>query len=403
MPQWGVFSRRVPSDLRPNALAERRRRAPAPFDLTVSNPTACGIPYPEDLLAPLSRPSGLLYRPDPSGIEAARGAVAADYRRRAAEVDPRRIVLTASSSEAYSFLFKLLCDPGDAVLVPVPSYPLFEHLAALDGVRAVPYLLDPADGFRPALDGPLPGRVRAVIAVHPNNPTGSFLDARGAEDLREACRGAGAALIVDEVFLDYPLSRPDPPPTLAAETDVLTFALGGLSKSVGLPQLKLSWIVASGPAPVVEEALSRLEFLADNYLSVATPVQLALPLLLSAGAAVRRAIRERCLANLGVLSRAVSAVPALAAPPPEGGWSALVRFPAVVAEERLALDLLERDGVAVHPGYFFDFPSEGWLVVSLLPDPETFAAGASRLVARIASHLDGAGPGGPRSVRPRGD
>ncbi len=395
MPQWGVFSRRVPSDLRPNALAERGRRVPAAYDLTVSNPTACGLPYPGTLLAPLSRPSGLRYRPDPRGIEAARSAVAADSLRHGARIDPGRVVLTASSSEAYSFLFKLLCDPGDAVLVPVPSYPLFEHLASLDGVRAIPYLLDPADGFRPAIEDPLPDRVRAVIAVHPNNPTGSFVDAAGAERIASACRSTGAARIVDEVFLDYPLSRLDPPSTFAAETDVLTFVLGGLSKSVGLPQLKLSWIVASGPGPRVEEALHRLEFVADSYLSVATPVQLALPHLLSEGRSVRRAIRERCLANLGVLTEAVSAVPALAAPAPEGGWSALVRFPAVVSEERLALDLLEKDGVAVHPGYFFDFPSEGWLVVSLLPEPETFAEGVSRLVARIVSHLDGAGPDGP--------
>lgn len=383
-----MFSRRILSDLRPNALAARRREVAVPYDLTVSNPTACGIPYPVTLLAGLSHPSGLLYEPDPRGIEAARQAVADDYRRHGAEVDPRRIVLTASSSEAYSFLFKLLCDPGDAVLVPVPSYPLFEHLAAFEGVCAVPYGLDPADGFRPLVGAPLPDRTRAVVAVHPNNPTGSFLDSRDAERVRAACSRAGAALIVDEVFLDYPLTFPDRPTTFATAREPLTFTLGGLSKSVGLPQLKLSWIVAGGPDAEVERALSRLEFLADNYLSVATPAQLVLPRLLDEGAAVRRAILERCRTNLDALAAVVSGLPALSLPAPGGGWSALVRFPSVVSEERLALDVLENEGVAVQPGYFFDFPTEGWLVVSLLPRPAVFTEGIRRLVDRIAAHLD---------------
>jgi len=388
--EWSVFSRRIPSDLRPTAIAARRLEVAVPYDLAGSNPTACGIPYPGTLLAGLAEPSGLRYEPDPRGIEAAREAVAADFLRHGAEIDPRRVVLTASSSEAYSFLFKLLCDPGDTVLVPVPSYPLFEHLAAFEGVRAVPYRLDPDDGFRPVLEHPLPDRTRAVVAVHPNNPTGSFLDAGDAASVRNACSRAGAALIVDEVFLDYPLTRTAPPPSFAAANEALTFTLGGLSKSIGLPQLKLSWIVAGGPAAQVEEALSRLEFVADNYLSVATPVQLALPRLLADGAAVRRAILERCRENLGALASAVSTAPALSVPPPGGGWSALVRFPSVLSEERLVLDLLERDGVAAQPGYFFDFPSEGWLVVSLLPPPRVFAEGARRLVNRIAAHLDAA-------------
>ncbi len=382
-----MFSSRIPGDLQPNALARARERHEIPFDLTVSNPTACGIPYPESLLAPLSRSAGLAYRPEPLGVESARRAVVADYRRHGAEVDPRNVTLVASSSEAYSFLFKLLCEPGDAVLVPSPSYPLFEHLAALDGVRAVPYRLDPEDGWQPALPAEMPDRARAVIAVHPNNPTGSYLEDGSATYLARACARHGMALIADEVFLDYPLVRAEGMPTLAGRADALTFALGGLSKSLGLPQLKLSWIAATGPDVAVEEAMRRLEFIGDNYLSVATPVQLALPLLLNEATPVRRAILVRCRENLGALRAAASPVPAVTVPPPQGGWSAVLRFPSTIDEEALALELLEQDGVAVHPGYFFDFPGRSYAVVSLLPDPAAFSEGVQRLVRRIASKL----------------
>jgi alanine-synthesizing transaminase len=382
-----MFSARIPGDLRPNAIALARRGAEVPFDLTVSNPTVCGIVYPETLLTPLARPAGLVYRPEPMGIESARRAVAADWRRHGAEVDPGRIVITASSSEAYAFLFKLLCDPGDAVMVPAPSYPLFEHLAALDGVRAVPYRLDPSDGWQPSLPAGFPERTRAVLAVHPNNPTGSYVEPAAADALALLCSRRGLALIVDEVFLDYPLVRIDPAPTFAARADALTFTLGGLSKSLGLPQVKLSWIAVSGPDEAVEEALRRLEFVADNYLSVGTPIQLALPLLLTEAAPVRNAIRERCRRNLDALRAAASPVPAISAPAPQGGWSAVLRFPSTIGEESLALELLQRDGVAVHPGYFFDFPGDGYVVVSLLPEPGVFAEGARRLLHRIASKV----------------
>jgi alanine-synthesizing transaminase len=382
-----MFSSRVPEDLRPNAIARARRGREIPFDLTVSNPTVCEIAYPEGLLAPLARPEGLVYRPDPLGIESARQAVASDYRRHGVAVDPGRIVITASSSEAYAFLFKVLCDPGDAVMVPVPSYPLFEHLALLDGVHAVPYRLDPGDGWQPSLPADLPERTRAVIAVHPNNPTGSFVEPGAADVLAHGCARRGVALIVDEVFLDYPLARVDHAPTFAARADVLTFTLGGLSKSLGLPQVKLSWIVVNGPDDLVEEARGRLEFVADSYLSVGTPIQLALPPLLIEAVPVREAILERCRGNLEALRAAVASVPEVSVPVPQGGWSAVLRFPSTVGEEAMALELLERDGVAVHPGYFFDFPGEGYVVVSLLPEPEVFAEGARRLLRRIASKM----------------
>ncbi len=383
-----MFSKRLPEDLRPNAIARRLgARGAVPFDLTVSNPTACDLPYPARLLHDLSDDGGLRYRPDPRGLESARRAVARDYLRHGVEVDPSRIVLTASTSEAYTFLFKLLCDPGDEALVPVPSYPLFEHLASLEGVRPVRYRLDPHDGWQPAIDGLAAGRPRMLLAVHPNNPTGSFLSpSMGA--LVSACAGRGMALVVDEVFLDYPLDpRLASQPSFADTRDVLAFTLGGLSKSVGLPQLKLSWIAVSGPPGDADEAVRRLEFISDNFLSVATPVQIALPRLLAEGASVRDAILRRCRANLATLRSAVGEAPGVAAPAPEGGWGAIVRYPAVIGEEALALELLEQDGVAVHPGYFFDFAVEGCLVVSLLPEPAVFCEGVRRLVARIATHL----------------
>lgn len=380
------FSSRTPSDLAPNRITLARAAHPPAYDLTVSNPTRCGIPYPEDLLRPLADPAGLAYRPDPRGLVEARRAVSAEYARQGAAVPVERLVLTASTSEAYALLFKLLCEPGEAVLVGVPSYPLFDHLARVEGVRAEPYRLDPDHGWRLDLHelAAAPPDTRAVVVVHPNNPTGSYLDPGDAAALQALCAARGWALIVDEVFLDFPLAATgERVHSLAGCATCLTFALGGLSKSVGLPQLKLGWIAASGPEDVVAPALERLEYLADTFLSVATPVQLAAGELLARGAPVRAAIRDRCRGNLATLREAVGAHPALEVLPPEGGWSAVLRFPAVVEEEELAVELLERDGVAVQPGYFFDFAREGHLVLSLLPEPATFREGVARLGARL--------------------
>jgi alanine-synthesizing transaminase len=385
-----MFSTRTPADFRPNPLSEARARARVRFDLTISNPTQCGIAYPQELLRTIGGDEGLVYRPDPRGLEGARTAVAREYERHGITADPKRIVLTASTSEAYAFLFKLLCEPGDAVLVPAPSYPLFEHLARVEGVRPVTYRLDAEHGWRidPEELGTADAPVRAVIAVNPNNPTGSFVHPDDAERLERACARRGWALIADEVFLDYPLAGgPGSDHSFAATGSALTFALGGLSKSAGLPQLKLAWTVVSGPGDLVRPALERLEFIADTFLSVATPVQLALPRLLTDGLQVREAIRERCRTNLAALATRVASLPSLELLAPGGGWSAVVRFPAVVGEEELALELLRKDGVAVHPGYFFDFARDGYLVVSLLPEAEMFAAGADLLVARIAAYL----------------
>ena len=368
---------RLPPDLTPNAWTlARARRGPVPLDLTVTNPTVCGFPYPADLLEPLGDAAALAYRPDPKGLATARRAIADDYARRGIAVDPGRIVLASSSSEAYGFLFKLLCDPGASVLVPAPSYPLFEHLARLEGTRPETYRLDPSHGWQPEL--PARTDAAALVLVHPNNPTGSWV--------REVAADDALPLIVDEVFLEFPLLA-NPARSFAARDRGLTFTLGGLSKSRGLPQLKLSWIVVGGDAARAGAALERLEFIADTYLSVGTPVQQALPGILRRGTAVRDAILERCRGNLAAAASLVRSHPGIELVAPEAGWSAVFRYPNVIAEETLVLELLDRDGVAIHPGYFFDFASDGWLVASLIVPPERFTEGLRKTFDAIARRL----------------
>lgn len=386
-----MFSRRVPSDLRPNRLTDARRRLGwVPFDLTVTNPTACGLPYPEALLEPLSNPEALRYNPEPFGDRGARDAVAASYSRLGLDLDPNRVVLSASTSEAYSYLFRLLADPGDSFLVPTPSYPLFEHLARLDTVHAVPYRLDPEAHWRVDLGSleEAPASTRGLILVHPNNPTGSYVHPDDTDHIAGLCADRGWALVADEVFLPFPLHPPaGVRRSFAGHSDSLTFTLGGLSKSVGLPQMKLAWTVVSGPEPAVVEALARLEHIADAYLSVATPSALAARRWLEMGATVRAAITQRCRSNLQTLLALAAQLPAVRVDPPQAGWSAVLRVPTVVDEETLVLTLLERDGVAVFPGFFFDFPTEGWLVVSLLPPEDLFTEGTRRLLTLVEGSL----------------
>lgn len=386
-----MFSARTRWDLTANrlaSLAEERRTAGGPlFDLIQSNPTQVGLPYPDDLLAPLSEPSALRYEPSPFGLRAAREAVAGDYRRRGAHVDPRHIVLTAGSSEAYGFLFKLLCDPGDTVLVPRPSYPLFEYLAGLESVAVQPYPLRYDGEWHvdlPALARAAAPGVRAVVVVNPNNPTGSYVKREEAEGIRQIAADAGAAVISDEVFADYAL-RADARRVacLAGPGPALVFCLGGLSKSCGLPQLKLGWIAASGPAAARDEALARLEVVADTYLSVGTPVQRALPRLLGRLPVLQPPIAARVAGNLDLLRRRTAAPCPVTLLEPEGGWYATLQVPATATEEEYVTRLLDEDGVLVHPGYFFDFPQEAYLVVSLLPPPDDFAAAIDRVLARM--------------------
>jgi len=391
-----VFSRRLPVDLGPNRLSARAGCVRVAYDLTETNPTRCALPYPESLLESLSGPDALVYRPHPLGPERARRAVATTYARWDADVDPRHVMLTASTSEAYSCLFKLLADPGDAVLVPAPSYPLFEQLARLDGVRATPYRLDPESGWRidPASVHEAPGNTRAAVVVHPNNPTGTYVHPGDARMLAELCADRGWALIADEVFLPYPLcSAPGSDSTFADTASCLTFSLGGLSKSIGLPQLKLAWVVASGPDLLLADALERLEHVNDAYLSLSTPVAAAAPDLLRIGGAIRDSISTRCRANLRALRTLVAAVPPVSMPKPAGGWSAVLRVPTVIDEESLVLRLLDEREVAVFPGFFFDFPTEGYLVLSLLPPEQVFAEGLRRVLdgveATLASEPEG--------------
>lgn len=385
------FSRRVPNDQCPNRLsAVRARLGDPPFDLTESNPTRCGIPYPVDLLRDLADESGLEYRPDPRGPQATRVAIAEYYRSGGSDVTVDRVFLTASTSEAYGFLFKLMADPNDGVLVPVPSYPLFDHLAHLDGVDPVPYELRSDDGWRPdvaAIEG-APDRCRALVVVHPNNPTGTLIRSDDRARLARICRDRGWALIADEVFLPFPLAgSAAPSASFVANQSCLGFTLGGLSKSIGLPQVKLAWIVVSGPKRDAEAAAERLEFVADTYLSVSGPVAGAAAGLLERGAAVRDAILGRCRHNLGELLELATGCPSVDVLRPEGGWSAVVRVPAILGDEDLAVGLLEEHGVAVHPGYLFDFTGDGYLVLSLLPRPRVFTEGVRRLLRFVDSQV----------------
>jgi aspartate/methionine/tyrosine aminotransferase len=367
-------------------LASARERRDL-IDLTISNPTQAGIHYPPDLLAPLADASALVYRPEPFGLAAAREAVAGTYAARGLSIKADRIVLTSSTSEAYSILFKLLCDPArSVVLTPVPSYPLFAHLTRLDGVAAHEYPLQYHGTWTIALhdlDRVWTADTRAVLTVSPNNPTGSSLGARDADELTRRCEDRQAALILDEVFCDYPLREPLEDAPALAGPGCLLFRLGGLSKMAGLPQVKLGWIALDGPEDLVVDAMDRLELICDTYLSVSTPVQVALASLLERGADVRRQILERVRANYASLEAWVGRARGATLLRAEGGWSAVLRVPATTSEEDLALDLLERGGVVVHPGYFFDFAHEAFLVVSLLPEPDPFARGVARILERV--------------------
>lgn len=386
-----TFSKRIPQHAETNrltrALIDLRSRGDRVVDLTLSNPTQVGIKYPPDLLLPLADPRGLQYEPRSLGLDQARAAVAADIARRGVVVDPADIVLAASTSEAYSWLFKLFCNPGDSVLLPRPSYPLFDHLTRLEGVRAEFYDLEYHGRWEIATAScdAAPSSVRAVLIVSPNNPTGSFVSPQELEGVLAFCRRRGCPVIVDEVFGDYPLEVERPRTDLASQADVLSFTLGGFSKSLGLPQLKLGWMVVGGPAEERRRALSALEVIADSVLSVSTPVQIATPELLRRAAPVRLAIKQRVERNLRAFRVAAARWPACELLRVEGGWSAVLRVPATRSEEQFVLELLERERILVHPGYFFDFASEAFVVVSLLPPEDVFADACGRLLRVAAS------------------
>jgi len=346
-----------------------------------------GFTYPGDLFDALNADHIRRYDPQPLGLRSAREAVAADYARRGARVDPNHVVLSASSSEAYSWLFKLLCNPGDGVLVPQPSYPLFEHLTRLESVHPIPYQLRYHGRWEIDFDTVIeaPAHVRAILLVSPNNPTGSFVTRDEARRLAEICRARGWAIVADEVFADYPLDADSAPSESVMDLDVLSFTLGGASKSLGLPQIKLGWMVVGGQVQERDRAIAALEIIADTFLSVGTAVQGAAPSLLARGDVIRNQIRQRIASNLACARDVIRQFPSSTLLPVEGGWFLVARVPALRSEEALAVELLERERVLVHPGYFFDFPHEAFIVASLIPPADQFADAFARALRFAAS------------------
>lgn len=387
-----MYSSRFHWDLRPNrisgALAEKRRQGATILDLTESNPTGAGFVYPADILNAFADERILRYKPEPAGSKEARAAVAGYYAARGIAVEPDRIMLTASTSEAYGYLFKLLTDPGDEVLVPRPSYPLFEFLATMESVKVRSYPLVYYGGW--ALDwaglvAAITRRTRAIVLVNPNNPTGSFLKTGELLRLAELSEEREIALISDEVFADYAFGgNPERAATVANLDRGLAFSLSGLSKIAGLPQMKLGWIVIAGSHRERRLAWERLEWIADTYLSVGTPVQCASARLLAAGESIRHQIRQRTAGNLAFVRHAVAGteVNLLTL---EGGWYATLQIPRVRSEEDWTLDLLERANVLVQPGFFFDFETEAFLVLSLLTGSPEFQEGLNRLLTFMPS------------------
>jgi alanine-synthesizing transaminase len=387
-----MFASRTNWRLEPNrfatALEEHRRRGKPLFDLTNSNPTTCGFSYPEErLFAALNDRRALRYEPESQGLRQAREAIADYYRGRPgffgaeALVNPGRIVITSGTSEAYNYIFRLLCEVGDEVLVPAPSYPLFEYLAGLADTRPVSYPLLYDQGWQvdfPGLSAALTARSKAVMVVHPNNPTGSFIKREEAQRLAEICGRRDLAIIADEVFLDY-ADGTELPCSFACDSPALTFTLSGLSKISLLPQMKLGWIVVSGPEALAQRAVQRLEVIGDTYLSPSTPGQLALAEMLAMRRDLQTQMRQRLRSNLGFLDTLLQQGGSVDRLKREGGWYAVLRVPATGSDEDLAIKLLESCGVLVHPGHFFDFPRDGFLIVGLIAREAEFQEGARRL------------------------
>lgn len=393
-----MFARRTDWKLQENsythALRLRRQSGKPILDLTASNPTVCGFHYDEAaILAALQSPAALEYDPDPKGIAAARTAVVAYYSAMnpAVRVDPENLILTTGTSEAYSFLFRLLCEPGDEIVVAEPSYPLFEFLASIQDVNLRPFRLIYDHGWQidfHALEQAVTPRTRAILLVHPNNPTGHFIRSAEAGQLQSICAGRRLALIVDEVFLDYRIPRTASSAaahgTFASSNGALTFVLSGLSKIAALPQMKIGWIAASGPDAFVRDALARLEIISDTYLSLSAPLQHALPSLLAQRANLQQQLSGRVEMNLSHLDHALAGQKLVSRLAFEGGWYAVLRVPAVQSDEELAIRLLEQYGVLVQPGHFYEFPEDGYLIVSLLTPTEDFEKGIRGLLACVA-------------------
>jgi alanine-synthesizing transaminase len=382
-----TFSNRTNWNLTTNslseALARRRAAGKAVLDLTVSNPTECGFQYaPHAVMRALCSPRALEYHPDPKGLLIAREAVRRYYRDAGLNVSVEDMALTTSTSEAYSFIFRLLCNPGDELLSPAPSYPLFDFLAGIQDVKLKPYPVFYDHGWQidlHALEQAISPQTRGVIVVNPNNPTGHFVKQNEMQILNQICGDRDLAIIADEVFLDFAL-MPERPMSFAANQEALTFTMSGISKISGLPQMKLAWLVVNGPEQQKEEALARLEVIADTYLSLSTPIQLAAPVLLGLRHGFQEQLMTRVRTNLAELDRQLAKQRACTRLEVGGGWYAILRVPATRSDEELALELLEQRGVYVHPGHFFDFQQDGYFVVSLITPETTFAEGVQRIL-----------------------
>jgi len=378
--QWNLTTNRLAK-----ALEEARRQGCELLDLTASNPTECGFQYDgASILKALITPAVLKYHPDPRGLESARRAVQEYYEKRGECVELENLILTTSTSEAYSFVFRLLCNPGDEVLVPTPSYPLFDFLADLQDVKLIRYPLIYDHGWQidfHALQAAITPRTRALIVVHPNNPTGHFTKIDEVSKLNEVCTAQDLAIIADEVFLDFSLSGPQTR-SLTQNEAALTFTMSGLSKISGLPQMKFAWLAVNGPSTRKPEALARLEVIADTFLSMNAAIQAAAPTLLAQRYGFQQQLMARVRANLAELDKQISEQKSCTRLEIEGGWYAVIRVPAMRSDEELALELLE-EGVYLHPGHFYDFPGEGFLVVSLIARERTFAEGIEKLLAHF--------------------
>jgi alanine-synthesizing transaminase len=382
-----MFSRRTDWKLTPNRFTQAQRELQAAgrevLDLTLSNPTRAGLHYDaETILQALGNLKAMDYDPQPKGLRSAREAVAGYYGKQHDDIDPESVVLTTSTSEGYSYVFRLLCNVDDEILVPKPSYPLFEFLADLQDVKLVPYPLLYDHGWQidfPSLYKAVNHRTRAVVVVHPNNPSGSFVADQERGALNQFCREYNLALVADEVFLDYAHDGA-PRTTFAANRDILTFTLSGVSKISGLPQMKLAWIVTSGPEEQVPVALARLEVIADTYLSMNAPIQLAAPVLLEQRRSVQPLLLDRVRANLSELDRALAKQKTCRRLDVDGGWYAVLRVPVTQSDEDLAIEILRKLSVLVHPGHFYDFSSDGYLIVSLITPTQNFREGIARVL-----------------------
>ncbi len=383
-----MFASRTNWNLKPNRLAEALARHKFSgrklLDLTASNPTECGFQYDAaSILRALCNPAVLQYHPDPRGLRTAREAVSSYYAAHGTQVAADDLLLTVSTSEAYSYVFRLLCNPGDEILIPTPSYPLFDFLADVNDVKLTRYALFYDHGWHidlHALEQAINLRTRGVILVHPNNPTGHYTKAEEVRALNTICTARNLAMIADEVFLDFSLTT-TPQTSFAANSAALTFTMSGISKISGLPQMKLAWLAVNGPSELKKEALARLELIADTYLSMNAPIQIAAATLLQQRGAFQQQLMVRVRRNLAELDRQLATQSHISRLQIEGGWYAVLRVPAIRSDEELALDLLEKHGVYVHPGHFYDFPGDGYMVVSLITPEQEFTEGLAFILS----------------------